>query len=84
MSTPSPPARPLRPAVAEIAQRYRDGHLTYAEFLRLLPRDADRQDDAVAELLDAIVAGSPPSAAEREEHLRLLDELIGRLETCAG
>jgi hypothetical protein len=80
MTSASPSAQSIRPAVAELAQRYRDGQLAYSDFLRLLPRGADRQDEAVAGLVDEVVTGAQSGGAEREEHLRRIAEWIARLE----
>lgn len=80
MSSASIPLQSFRPAVADLARRYRDGNLSYSDFLRLLPRGADRQDDAVAALVEEVVTGAAGGEAEREEHQRRLGELIARLE----
>lgn len=80
MTSASPSAQSIRPAVAELAQRYREGRLAYSDFLRLLPRGADRQDEAVAGLVEEVVTGSQSGGAEREEHLRRVGEWITRLE----
>jgi hypothetical protein len=85
MASASPPVRSIRPAVAELARRYRAGELAYEQFLRLLPRGADRQDEEIAELLDLIVhepkRGGPCGASD-EEYGRIagrMEELIAQL-----
>jgi hypothetical protein len=83
MTSASPSAHSIRPAVAELAQRYREGQLAYFDFLRLLPRGADRHDEAVAGLVEEVVTGAQAGGAEREEHLRRVAEWIARLEGAA-
>ena len=85
MASTSPPVRSVRPAVADLARRYRAGELAYEQFLRLLPRGADRQDDEIAELLDLIVhepRHGGQCGASDEESGRIagrMDELIAKL-----
>ncbi len=85
MASTSPPVQSVRPAVADLARRYRAGELAYEQFLRLLPRGADRQDDEIAELLDLIVHEPKRGGlcgASDEECGRIagrMDELIAKL-----
>jgi len=82
MVEPTPSARTLRRTVAELAQSYREGRLPYEQFLRLLPGNADREDAAIAALLDLIVEASSRTgqASEDESELwRLIDQQIGEL-----
>lgn len=82
MVDPHPSAQPLRINVAELARRYRSGSLAYEQFLRQLPRNADREDPAIAALLDLIVEASSRTgqASEDESELwRMIDQQIGDL-----
>lgn len=85
MADPYSPAPSLRHAVAELAQSYRAGSLPYEQFLRQLPRGADREDQAIAALLDLIVEASSRTGQASEDATELwrlidqrIDELLGR------
>lgn len=82
MAEPNPTERPLRRTVAELARRYRTGNLPYEQFLRQLPRHADREDATIAALLDLIVEASSRTGQASEDATELwrsIDQQIGEL-----
>jgi hypothetical protein len=82
MPDPHTPAPPLRRTVANLARCYRAGSLPYEQFLRQLPRNADREDPAIADLLDLIVEASSRTGQASEdasELWRLIDQKVDDL-----
>ena len=76
--------RNVRAAFADLARRYRSGSLPYEQFLRQLPRNADRDDEAIAELLDLIVEASTRQGRADEHETELWRNIDLRIEALAG
>lgn len=84
MSDPNSPLPLLRRTVAELAKRYRGGELPYEQFLRQLPRYADREDSSIATLLDLIVEASSRTGQTSEDETELWRQIDQQIDALLG